>query len=136
MIQDGQVRRLEKLLSRGMSLGVAALKAGMNEKTARKYRRESQMPSEGTGKHWWRTRPDPSGEVWEAVGKHLKEHPGLQAKTLFERLQREYPRNSLDERHGPTSRMARSRAAIADPRVLMAHTTLPLAWAASHASAG
>ena len=74
MIQDGQVRRLEKLLSREMSLGVAALKAGMNEKTARKYRRESQMPSEGTGKHWWRTRPDPSGEDWEAVGKLLEEH--------------------------------------------------------------
>jgi hypothetical protein len=81
MIQDGQVRRLKKLLSRGMSLGVAALKSGMSEKTARKYRRESKMPSEGKGKHWWRTRPHPFGEVWEAVGKHLEEHPGLQAKT-------------------------------------------------------
>lgn len=91
MIQDGQVRRLKKLLSRGMSLGVAALKSGMSEKTARKYRRESKMPSEGKGKHWWRTRPDPFGEVWDAVGKHLEEHPGLQAKTLFEWLQREYP---------------------------------------------
>jgi hypothetical protein len=84
MIQDGQVRRLKKLLSRGMSLGVAALMSGMSEKTARKYRRESKMPSEGKGKHWWRTRPDPFGEVWEAVGKHLEEHPRLQAKTLFE----------------------------------------------------
>lgn len=53
MIQDGQVRRLRKLLSRGMSLGVAALKSGMSEKTARKYRRESKMPIEGKGKHWW-----------------------------------------------------------------------------------
>ena len=50
MIQDGQVRRLKKLLSRGMSLGVAALKSGMSEKTARKYRRGSKMPSGGKGK--------------------------------------------------------------------------------------
>jgi hypothetical protein len=80
-----------------------------------------------------------SRSVWGGLGGG-GETPGgtprLQAETLFERLQREYPGNSLDERHGPTSRMARSRAAIADPRVLMAHTTLPLAGAASHASAG
>ncbi len=44
MIRDGQVRRLKKLLSRAMSFGVAALKSGMSEKMARKYRRESKMP--------------------------------------------------------------------------------------------
>lgn len=91
MIQDGQVRKLRGLLSQGVSLRMAALKSGMDEKTARKYRRESKMPSEVRETHWWRTRPDPFGEVWEAVGKQLEEQPGLQAKTLFAWLQREYP---------------------------------------------
>ena len=51
MIQDGQVRRLKKVLSRGMSSGVAALKSGMREKTTRKHRRESKMPSDGNRHH-------------------------------------------------------------------------------------
>ena len=91
MTQDGQVRRLLGLLSRGVSLRVAALKTGMDEKTARKYRREARMPSELSERHWWRTRPDPFADVWEAVGKQLAEHPDLQAKTLFAWLQREHP---------------------------------------------
>jgi hypothetical protein len=37
MTQDGQVRQLRKLLGSGVSLSVAALRTGMDEKTARKY---------------------------------------------------------------------------------------------------
>ena len=59
MTQDGQVRKLWALMARGVSLGVAALKTGMDEKTARKYRRNERMPSELSERHWWRTRPDP-----------------------------------------------------------------------------
>ena len=91
MIQDSQVRQLKKLLSQGKSLKLAALKTGMDEKTARKYRGETRMPSEMREPHRWRTRLDPFEEVWEAVGKQLEEQPGLQAKTLFEWLQREHP---------------------------------------------
>ncbi len=39
----------------------------------------------------WRTREDPFSEVWDAVQKQIEESPGLEAKTLFEWLQREYP---------------------------------------------
>ena len=56
MILDGQARRFKKLLSRGMSLGAAALKSGMSGKTARKYRRKSTMPSE-VKRTRWSTRP-------------------------------------------------------------------------------
>ena len=38
-----------------------------------------------------RTREDPFGEVWDAVQQQVQESPGLEAKTLFEWLQREYP---------------------------------------------
>jgi hypothetical protein len=91
MIQDGQVRRLLSLLSRGMSLRAAALKSGMDEKSARKYRREARMPSELSERHWWRTRPDPFSDVWANVEEQLKANPGLQAKTLFAWLQGQHP---------------------------------------------
>ncbi len=91
MTQDGQVRKLLGLLARGVSLRVAALKTGMDEKTARKYRRGERMPSELSDRHWWRTRPDPFADVWGTVEAQLKENPGLQAKTLFAWLRSEHP---------------------------------------------
>src|SRR5579863_3534714 len=91
MIQDGQFRKLWSLLARGVSLQAAALKTGLDEKTARKYQRCERMSRELSQGHWWRTRPDPFSDVWEAVAAQLKENPGLQAKTLFAWLQGEHP---------------------------------------------
>lgn len=80
-----------KLITAGAPLGVAALKSGMNETTARKYRRAGKLPSECGVAHAWRTRPDPFAEVWEELRTLLEVNPGLQAKTLFQELQRRYP---------------------------------------------
>ena len=91
MTQDAQVRKLFCLLSKGDSLRLASLKTGMDEKTARKYRKVGRMPSELSARHNWRTRTDPFSTVWELVEKQLQEHPGLQAKALFAWLQGEYP---------------------------------------------
>jgi len=41
--------------------------------------------------HTWRTREDPFEEIWGWVKDQLEEFPGLEAKTLFEVLQREEP---------------------------------------------
>ena len=41
--------------------------------------------------HRWRTRKDPFTEVWEELRERLRDSPGLEAKTLFEYLQRESP---------------------------------------------
>ena len=38
MVTDNQARRLKKMLSEGKNLSISAAKAGMDEKTARKYR--------------------------------------------------------------------------------------------------
>jgi hypothetical protein len=46
-----------------LSLEVAAAKAGMDAKTARKYLRARRLPSEMRQKHTWRTRPDPFTSV-------------------------------------------------------------------------
>ena len=45
MITDNQYRRLMKLSQTENKLGVAAAKAGMDEKTARKWRRVGHLPA-------------------------------------------------------------------------------------------
>ena len=96
MVTDAQVRRLMKLLKTEKTLAVAAAKAGMDEKTARKYRDLGRLPSEVKKAHTWRTRPDPFTEVWDEVRVLLEANPGLEAKTLFEDLQRRYPGRFAD----------------------------------------
>ena len=96
MVTDRQVRLLMKLLQEEKTLSVAAVKSGMDEKTARRYRRVGKVPSEVKCEHTWRTRGDPFLDVWEDVREKLALNPGLEAKTLFEDLQRLYPGRFLD----------------------------------------
>ena len=70
---------------------IAASKAGMDPKTARKYLALQRLPSEVARERHWRTREDPFVDVWEQVRQQIQDNPGLEAKTLFEWLQREYP---------------------------------------------
>ena len=44
MLTDHQVRRLMRLLTAGVPLSLAALKTGMDTKTARKYRQAARLP--------------------------------------------------------------------------------------------
>ena len=91
MVTDEQVRRLRKLSNTEKNQEIAAAKAGMDPATARRYLRLERLPSELKKERPWRTRGDPFSEVWEAVQKQIEESPGLEAKTLFEWLQREHP---------------------------------------------
>jgi hypothetical protein len=63
----------------------------MDPKTARKYLRANRLPSEMGEERRWRTREDPFCDVWDQVRQQMEESPGLEAKTLFDWLQREYP---------------------------------------------
>jgi hypothetical protein len=63
----------------------------MDAKTARKYRRLGRLPSEMAAVQRGRTRPDPFVEVWGDVQKLYEDHAGLEAKTVFEFLQRKDP---------------------------------------------
>lgn len=96
MVTDRQVRRLMSLLQTEQSLQVAADKAGMDRETGRKYRKLGKLPSEVRPNHDWRTRIDPFAEVWPWVAGQLSMNPGLEAKTLFEALQREHPGRFAD----------------------------------------
>ena len=91
MVSDQQVKRLWRLSGQKLSLEVAAAKAGMDPKTARKYLRDRRLPNEMQQKHSWRTRPDPFADSWEEIRQLLVVEPGLQAKTIFEYLQQAQP---------------------------------------------
>lgn len=91
MIMDRQAKRLWTALASGKTLAQSADKAGMDEKTARKYRRLGRLPSEVAPERDWRTREDPFAEVWSEVHTQLQETPGLEAKTLLAWIQGKYP---------------------------------------------
>ena len=96
MVTDHQVRRLMKALAKGESMAKSADKAGMDVKTARRYRRLGRLPSQSRASHEWRTRSDAFEGVWEWVREQLAREPGLEAKTLLEALQRTYPGRFAD----------------------------------------
>ena len=91
MVSDQQVKRLWRLSRQKWALAIAAAKAGMDPKTARKYLRDQCLPSEMREKHMWRTRPDPLADSWDEIRQLLAVEPGLQAKTICEHLQQAYP---------------------------------------------
>src|SRR5580700_3050429 len=91
MVTDRLFRRLRKLIQTEDTLAQAADKAGVDEKTARKYRDSDPLPSQRRVPHTWRTREDPFQDVWAELLDQLRLNPGLQAKTLFDDLQRRLP---------------------------------------------
>ena len=84
-----------KELNEGETLERAALKSGMSENTGRRYR-EGAAPKGARPPRTYRTRPDPFGAVWAEVERMLEAAPGLEGKTIFERL-RERPDGSFTE---------------------------------------
>jgi transposase len=91
MVSDSQIKQLLKLMERGETLAKVALKTGMDLKTARKYAKSKKLPSTLKAPHTWRTREDVFSEVWEDLRQKLELLPGLEAKTLFDDLQRRHP---------------------------------------------
>ena len=96
MVTDQQVRRLRMLVNKERTQAIAAAKAGMSEKTAGKYLKNSQLPGERIRPRTWRTRICPFEGHWPEITDYLTTNPGLEAKTIFEDLQRKYPGNWPD----------------------------------------
>ncbi len=91
MKNNREVKLLMSFLQKGLSIQASAAKAGMSEPTARKYRDGGKLPEDLRRQRVWRTRPDPFVEVWSEVEELLRRDAGLQAKTIFEELDRRYP---------------------------------------------
>lgn len=91
MVTDKQVKKLFNLRGIGMTKSEKADKANMDVKTARKYLELGKLPSQVKPEHNWSTRENPFDEVWDQITELLENNQGLEAKTIFEYLQRENP---------------------------------------------
>ena len=102
-------------MSKHGELGRAAMKAGMDRRTARKYVAAGKMPSELLKPRGWRTREDPFAEDWPEVEALLRDTPELEAKTLFEMLLEKHPERYEDGQLRTLQRHVRRWRAMAGP---------------------
>ncbi|MFH1761661.1 MAG: IS21 family transposase [bacterium] len=79
------------LVNKEKTKAIAATKAGMDEKTARKYLRLDKLPSQCKKPHLWRTREDPLEKMWPEAESMLAINSGLQGKTIFDYMRRKCP---------------------------------------------
>jgi hypothetical protein len=88
---DAQVRKLMEEMTKHGRIGLAAMRAGVDRKTARKYVEGGKLPSELVEPRTWRTREDAFVADWPELEVMLIESPALEAKTLFDVLTEKYP---------------------------------------------
>ncbi len=91
MKKDTEVKVYMQERRKGRSQRVAAARAGMSERTARKYERAGKLPSQLKVPHTWRTRPNPFAADWPWVVEQLERDPALQGTTLFALLCARHP---------------------------------------------
>jgi hypothetical protein len=91
MVTNSQIKRLRMLINKGLTQETASEKAGIAERTARKYLKEGRLPDELRKDHTWKTREDPFKEDEERIKEMLSDNPSLEAKTVFEYLIAENP---------------------------------------------
>lgn len=85
MITEQQYRRLMKEYRKGGRVGAAAMKAGIDRKTAARYLAQGHGPEERPAR-WWRTRDDPLMAIWPEAESWLSRAPEVETKALFEHL--------------------------------------------------
>ncbi len=91
MVTDEQVRRLFTMKNRYQYLYQAADAAGMSTQTARKYLQSGVLPGQCHPLHDWATHEDAFADDWPWAEDFLRTNSGVEAKSLFEALQRQYP---------------------------------------------
>ncbi len=81
---------MEEMTKHGR-VGLAAMRAGVDRKTARRYVEGGKLPSELVEPRTWRTREDAFVADWPELEVMLVESPALEAKTLFDVLTEKFP---------------------------------------------
>src|SRR5438874_6975125 len=97
MKNDYEVKLYMSERRKGVSQKQAAARAGMSERTARKYEQAGALPSALKRPHEWQTRSNPFEEDWPWVAEQLERDPALQSTTLFALLCERHP-----DRYRPT----------------------------------
>ena len=83
-------------IRKNKSQELAAAKAGISERSARRIESLATLPSQ-TPRRYWRSRADPFADVWDAeVVPLLKGAPKLMAITLLRKLQDDHPERFSD----------------------------------------
>lgn len=95
-ISDQQVY-LFMVERRHHSQAIAAAKAGISERSARRIENDPRLPSQKQNKRHWRTRADPLEEFWPRVEELLKIE-GIIAVTIFETLQDEFGEEAVPDK--------------------------------------
>lgn len=91
MKKDAEVRLYMNERRKGRSQALAAARAGLSERTGRRYERAGRLPSQLKGPRTHRTRPNPFALDWPWIVGQLERDPALQAKTLFALLHDQHP---------------------------------------------
>src|SRR5256886_2194638 len=97
MKNDYEVKLYMSERRKGMTQKQAAARAGISERTARKYEQAGALPSALKRPHAWQTRSNPFEEDWPWVVEQLERDPALQSTTLFALLCERHP-----DRYRPT----------------------------------
>ena len=105
-----------KTFNDGGGIGCAAMKAGMDRKTARRYLRRGHGPSTPRRPRHWQTRPDAFAAIWPEVVRWLEATPGIEAKALFEHFLAQRPGDlpAKGSVFSASARAGRQRAARLD----------------------
>ena len=67
MITDQQVILLRLNMAKHNNQRIASAKAGMSERTGRKYLKSDALPSEKKTERHWQTRSSPFEDVWSEI---------------------------------------------------------------------
>lgn len=94
---------------------LAAAKAGISVRSARRIERNPILPSQRS-RRYWRSRADPFAEVWETeIRPLLQAQPSLMAITLLKKLQDDHPGQFPDRLLRTLQRRVRWWRALAGP---------------------
>ena len=91
MKKDGEIKLLLDERGKGTKQKLAAARAGVSERTARKYEQAGKLPSQMKKPRRHRTRDDPFVGDWPWVEAQIRDDPALQTKTLFALLCAAFP---------------------------------------------
>ena len=131
-ITDQQVRRFMDERRKGVTQIVAAARAGMSERSARRYQHDPTAPSQRQASCGRRTRIDPLADVWDSeIAPMLTAHPHLRGTTILEELRRCHPGRFGDSvLRTLQRRLAHWRAVEGPERELIFRQEHPPGWQA------
>ncbi len=93
----------------------AADLAGMSVKTARKYLKSGQLPSESKAEHTWKTHEDAFEQDWPWLKDYLENNHGIEAKALFEHLRVQRPGKYIEKQLRTFQRRIKQWKALEGP---------------------